>query len=356
MSFDFIPLHFYTPLYYHLLLIVTLATFLQLQRRNLKQSNFGFVLLLFIVFYMGLRPISGRYFGDMATYNRYFEYYQAGNTILVTKDLLFHYFMQACSKIMSAHTFFLTCAILYIVPLYIVSKKWFKEYWFYAFLMLAGSFSFWAYGTNGVRNGIASSIFLLAISRDKKIFQAPWFILAVGFHTTMLLPTLGWVMTWFYNVPRSYFYFWLAVIPLSLALPGFWQNLFASMVEDDRAIYFTDDAYADSFSSTGFRWDFLLYSSMGVFVGWYCIFKKRIQDKVYIQLFNTFLFANAFWILVVQASFSNRFAYLSWFMMALVIVYPFLRQHFVRNQARKLAWIILLYFVFTYFMNVIVYG
>lgn len=356
MSLDFIPLNLYTPLYYHLLLIITLYIFFRLQNEGLKKSNLGTPLLIFTIFFMGFRPVSGVYFGDMETYNRFFEHYHSGGAILVSEDLLFHSFMKICSQVMDNNTFFLICAILYTVPLYVVSKKWFKQYWFYPFLMLLGSFSFWAYGTNGIRNGIASSFFLLAISRENKVFQILIFLLAISFHKTMLLPVLGWVIAWFYNVPKAYFYFWLASIPLSLALPGFWQSLFASMVEDDRSVYFTDNTYAEQFRRTGFRWDFLLYSAMGVYAGWYYIFKKGLNDKTYLQLFNTFLFANAFWILVIRASFSNRFAYLSWFMMALVIIYPWLKYYFEEKQAKKLGVVILSYYVFTYFMNVFVYG
>jgi hypothetical protein len=65
------------------------------------------------------------------------------------------------------------------------------------------------------------------------------------------------------------------------------------------------------------------------------------------------VFANAFWILVIRANFSNRFAYLSWFMMALVIIYPFLKSQLMPNQNKVLARVILFYFAFTFLMNVI---
>lgn len=352
MSLDFIPLPYYTAIYHHLLLLVTLVSCVRLHQEGYRKVQLGFLLLLFVLIYMGLRPISGVYFGDMGTYSRRFEYYQEGNGIIATKDVVFHYFMLLCSKFMSVHMFFLVCAALYVFPLYSVSVKWFKEYWFYAFLMLVGSFSFWSAGTNGIRNGIATSIFLLAISRDQRVLQIVLLIVATSIHQTILLPGLGFVITWFYNKPKVFFYFWLATIPMSLTLPGFWENLFGSIVEDERSFYFTDDTFREQFSQTGFRWDFLLYSAMGVFAGGYYIFKNCLEDRQYWQLFNTFLFANAFWILVIRASFSNRFAYLSWFMMALVIIYPWLKYYFERNQATKLAIILLFYYGFTYFMNV----
>ena len=123
-------------------------------------------------------------------------------------------------------------------------------------------------------------------------------------------------------------------IPISLAAGGFWENFFGSLgFQDDRLSYLTEgNVNDDDFSSTGFRWDFLLYSATAVYAGWYFIIKKGFEDKIYFWLFNTYVFANAFWILVIRANFSNRFAYLSWFMMALVIIYPLLKKEMIKPK------------------------
>ena len=354
MSLDFIPLDLFTPIFYYILILSVLIAYTKLQK-GFVQSQAGFALVIFVIAYMGLRPISGLYFGDMATYNGYFEEYQNGQSIVATKELFFHYFMKWCSGIMTANFFFLTCAFLYIYPLYLVSKKWFEHYWYYAFLLLVSSFSFWAYGTNGIRNGIAGSLFLLAISREKRIWQIALLFIAINFHKTMLLPTLGFIIAQFYNKPKQMILFWLLCIPLSLAAGGFWESLFASLgFEDDRIGYLTDgNVNDDEFSSTGFRWDFLVYSATAVYAGWYFIIKKGFNDKIYNYLFITYVFANAFWILVIRANFSNRFAYLSWFLMAVVIAYPFLKGNMIKNQSKVFAKVLLLYFLFTFVMNVI---
>ena len=356
---DFIPIEYYTPIYYHTMLVIVLFSFIHTHIVKLDSSfnlkfmkRFGLVVVVFVLLYMGLRPIHG-IFADMTTYNNIFERYKAGYPIVSVKDPLFHYFSYLLAQIINAQIYFFICALLYIAPLYLVCKKWFEEYWYYAFLMLVISFSFWAYGVNGIRNGIASSFFLFGISRDKRLFQIIWLFIAVGFHKTMLLPSLGFVITWFYNKSKSFFYFWVLSIPFSLVLPGFWENLFATMLEDDRAAYLTTEADESNFSSTGFRWDFLIYSASGVFAGWYYIFKKKLNDTYYNLLFNVYLFSNAFWILVIRANFSNRFAYLSWFMMGLIIIYPWLKQYFIKNQHRKLGLIVSLYFIFTYFIIII---
>ena len=249
--------------------------------------------------------------------------------------------------------FFFVCILLYILPLYTICKKWFKSYWFYAFIFLIASLSFWTYGVNGIRNGIAGSLLLMGMSRVKLSNQIIFIVLAIGFHKSMLLPALGFLITQFYNKPKVFFIFWLLSIPLSLISGGFWENYFSGLniVDDDRLRYLTTATESGAFRYSGFRWDFLLYSASAVFAGWYYIVKKEFNDKFYWRLFNTFVFANAFWILVIRANFTNRFAYLSWFMMALVIVYPLLKQNLILNQHRKIGFILMGYFMFTYVFN-----
>ena len=107
----------------------------------------------------------------------------------------------------------------------------------------------------------------------------------------------------------------------------------------------------DQFSQTGFRWDFLIYSASAVYIGWFFIFKKKITDPLYIHIFGVYCITNAFWILVITAAFSNRFAYLSWFLMPVVFAYPMFRYKIWDNQYKTFSVILLLYFMFTFFCN-----
>jgi len=358
--FDWIPIQYYADIHYLVMLVLVLFTCVHTYKIRLgEQENVIFVqgagifTLLYILLYMGLRPVHG-VFIDMTTYAQIFNAYKEGRSLIIKSDVLFHFFTFYTSKLINVHTYFFLCCIMYVVPLWFAVKKWFGKGSFYAFLLLVVSFSFWAYGTNGIRNGIAGSLFILAISRDKWLWKIILFIIAVNFHKTMVLPTAAYLIAYFYTQPKIYFYFWLSCIPLSLVGGDLFQNIFASFIEDDRAGYLTvEEVNADMFSSTGFRFDFLLYSASAVAMGYYAIFKKKYQDRTYHILFSVYLIANAFWILVIKANFSNRFAYLSWFMMALVIVYPMLKHYLMPSQNKVLAYIILAYFMFTFFMNFI---
>ena len=357
--FDWIPIDIYVRTYHQVIGAMVFVVLLESLGSKYKTGNkfriLGFITLVFIILYMGSRPISGRYFGDMRTYANYFQSYADGTPITSTVDILFHLFTKIASKIMTVEAYFMACAFIYVVPLYLVCKKWFGLYWFYGFLFVVGAFSFWTYGTNGIRNGIAGSLFLLGVSREKRLWQIVWIIAAVNFHKSMILPTGGFILANFYNRPQRVVLIWILCIPFSLVAGGFFEGFFAGLgFEDDRLAYLTEEnIHGDEFAYTGFRWDFLMYSATAVFAGWYYIIKKGYRDKVYFWLFNTYIFANAFWVLIIRANFSNRFAYLSWFMIGLVIIYPLLRVKLLEKQFEKIGLILLFYYSFTYVMNVI---
>ena len=364
--FDFLPTWIYVPIYYNFLLLLllvlagTLLSAQDLTSPTVKSMSLslGVPVLVLVILYMGTRPINYR-FGDMVNYNRGYEVLQSGGTMKIEKDYLFNYFMVFCAKVMPARMFFLLVDIIYIVPCYLFARKYFKAYWFYAFFMFIASFSFWSYGTNGLRNGMATAVFILALLHyERKWLMYGLFALSYGLHSSVIIPIAAFVTAGVYKNPRLYLYIWLGAIPLSLIGGGFWEGFFGSLgFGDSRASdYLNADleglekGEGSTFSSTGFRWDFLLYSASAAFAGWYFIFKKKITDSFYIHLWGTFMIANAFWILVIRAAFSNRFAYLSWFLMAPVIIYPFVRYRFSPTQHRSLAYVIAGYYLFTYFM------
>jgi hypothetical protein len=360
-----IPLESYATFYYNVLLVFVLIVLAQASSTALtdegnlrRKRTFGIFVLIFVVLYLGLRPISYA-FGDMAVYAEDYLKYQFGMPLRVERDVLFEIFMQACSQVMPAEWFFLLCAAIYVVPLFLFAKKIFAEYWFYAFFILVISFSFWAYGTNGIRNGIATSLFLFALSRKNKIFIAAWMFLSFSIHTSMIVPAIAYIISLFYKNTKMYFVGWLLAIPLSLILGSFWENFFMGLglVEEQRIVGYLSgsEEYLDNVVEikTGFRWDFLIYSATGVFAGWYYIIKKGYDDLLYRHIFSVYLIANALWILVIRANFSNRIAYLSWFILGVVIVYPLLKVEVFPRQHRILGGILAIYFVFTYVLNVI---
>lgn len=354
---ELIPISSYVPFYYHSLMFVVVLTmyygmiydlYAQVSRRFALAM--GWLLFVFIVFYMGLRPVSW-HFGDMRTYNDIYLEAQMGKEIIVNNDYIFNYFMLFCAKIMSAQMFFLVVDIIYIVPMFLFARKYSPGYWYYVFLLFITSFSFWTYGTNGIRNGMATSLFLLAlVYYERKPVMYGLFAVAFGFHNSLMIPIAAYFVAAQWKNPKVYLWIWLIAVPLSLVFGSQWERLFMSLgFEDERVTgYLSGVDEEEGFRFTGFRWDFVFYSAFAIFAGWYFIFKKKIQDKFYIHLWGIYVIANAFWILVIRANFSNRFAYLSWFLMAPVIAYPMLKYKLWPDQHKILTTVIFIYYLFTY--------
>ncbi len=356
----FIPIEWYYQLYLNLCFFLVLFTLLHTRILNINdQKNLsfinvtGYILLFLLIFHIGQRPINHR-FGDTINYYRVFVEYANGAEINTNDDYGWHVFMRFMARNTSIHIFFSICAFVYIYPMYKISKEFFGNYWYYAFIMFIVSFSFWTYGVNGMRNGAACSLFLWGVSQHKnKVAMSVLFLIASFFHKTTLLPIFAFLLTYVYNDPKVYFKLWLLCIPLSLAAGSLWVQLFANIGfgDDDRlAGYLTSQSSAGTFSKTGFRWDFLFHSAFAIFSGWYFVIKRNYKDNMYFKLLNTYFLCNGFWILVINANYSNRFAYLSWFMMAIVIIYPFLKQQFFKDQHFMIGKVMLVYFSFTYFM------
>lgn len=353
-----IPLEYYTNVFYFVTLILVINLFFKVKYQNVLNNStiIQKVIVAILFLYVGFRPISGRYFGDMGTYANIFIAYASGYVGKFEQDPGFDWFMRNTASFLSVELFFLLAAFIYIYSHYWAAKRLFSVYWYYAFIMFIASFSFWTYGTNGLRNGLAASLVLLAFTFERKraIAIALAFI-AVSFHKSMLLPVVAYFLTFLINNSKYYLFVWVFCIPISLAAGGAFELFFAGLgFDDQRLSYLTEgNVNGDEFSSTGFRWDFLLYSATAVASGFYFIILKQFKDLLYQRLFNVYLLSNAFWILVIRANFSNRFAYLSWFMMGLIIIYPFLKGNFMKDQPRIMGWITLAYFLFTFMLNVV---
>ncbi len=357
--FDFIPLQSYTGFYYHSMFAISLMIWLHSMMFDIKNPSsvvlfqvVGSSFLVFVILYMGLRPIS-LIFGDMSAYANGFRMVQAGKELKIEDDYLFNYFLLGCSKIMSAHSFFLLVDVLYILPCYFFSRKFFGSYWFFGFFMFVGSFVFWSYGTNGIRNGLATAIFITALLYyERKIVLYCLFALSFTMHASMVIPIAAYFVAAQYKNPKLYIQIWLIAIPLSFFGGTYFETLFSTIGFEDRVRgYLTNkDIVDDQAAIVGFRWDFLIYSATAVAAGWYFIFKKGITDQFYIHLFGIYTITNAFWILVIRANFSNRFAYLSWFLMAAVIGYPMFRYKLWNDQYRVFGIVLFCYYLFTYLM------
>ena len=318
-----------------------------------------FVLSLFFVFWLGARPISGIVFGD--TYNYAVSYAGLDSSVHVAVDWhgewIWGWLMVACKRLgLSVHAWFTIIEAGYILSVLWAVKRFTPTNPMLGMLFVFTSLMFFSFATNGLRNGLACHILLLAMSYffdDRYVVCGVLCLVAFGIHRSVMLPIAGMVAGRYVLKDMKYaIVFWLISIVVSLVAGGAVTAFLGSLGFDERMSSYNTDNYVSQFNRTGFRWDFLLYSAVPIVLGGYVCLKKRIKDEWFRTLCVTYCLSNAFWVIVIRAAYSNRFAYLSWFMYPIIIAYPLINLPVWKDQDRRTAIILAAYCGFTLFMQI----
>ena len=360
---EFFPAQYYFSVHLHIVLIWCVYVWTRYGNVDVdellyqRKSYIGILLYtaLFIIV-LGLRPISGRLFGDTSNYALIYKLIQQTEINIVQEgEWLWNALMQTCAQVMNVHGFFLIVELGYVGLMFWTCKRLMDNNVTIAMLFCIGAFSFFTYGMNGIRNGLACSIILLAFSfitgnKRDKIIAAVLCFCAYNIHHSTALPILCMLVSLFYHNTKAIYAFWFISIVISAVAGGAIGNLFAGLGFDDRLDSYLQNDRSDLFSHTGFRWDFLLYSAMPLWLGWHVVIRQDIKDENYLMLLHSYILCNAFWIMVIHASYSNRFAYLSWFLYPIVLAYPLLRLPIWENQGKITGTILMAHILFTYLM------
>lgn len=364
-----IPASFYQSLYFIIVCILTfliLPTYSGLRGSAMRQRSESelaglFLLVLFLTFFIGLRPVSGRYFCDMSNYaahyeilegNQFFFDPQAENFIF---DNLFSWWI---SNSLGFSSFCLLIAAIYFITAYLGLKRLFPQNELAAYLVFLAGFCTFSMGTNGIKAGAAASIFILAMSyRHNLKICIPLVLISLGFHHSMQMPIGALLITQIFKKSKWYFYGWFFCLLMALGHVSFFANLFASVTDETGADYLMGASNGADGTQGGFRLDFILYSSAPIAIGYYYIMKKKMQvSEMYRDLLHYYLCTNGIWMLCMYANFTNRIAYLSWFMYPIVLIFPFLNENFSEYKYCNFVKTMKYHLYFTLFMDVVYYG
>ncbi len=365
-----IPASLYHPIFLYLVLTLTFVACCRTYPMSYKVINRPrswvtiippLLLCLIFAIFIGGRPISGFYFGDTGLYAHQFNLMRSGAAIPGDDgEWVWNQFMYFCSKRMSISQFFTIVDLGYFgFTLWASRRIAPNNVWIMVLFNLA-AFSFFTYGTNGIRNGLACAITLVAISylvanKRNLVMACTLAFIAINIHRTTSLPLLmAFVASFGIKSFKVAYTFWIISILISLVAGSAITSLFVGLGFDDRVSYLQTDASSEVFSHTGFRWDFLLYSMMPIVLGYYIIMRRGIRNATYEFLLNTYTLSNAFWVMVIRANYTNRFAYLSWFMYPMVLAYPLLKMNvWDKRQGEALSLIMFMHAAFTWFMSTI---
>lgn len=368
---ELVSITYYTKVLYWTLFVLCMLTGLYYFdskgcNKLLRQNSILLPLALSIVlvFYYGLRPISWT-FSDMVLYNHRWNITEVSSYELFfdfEAEWFFELVMRTCKVMVHDSQFwFLVIALFYVgCQLWACKKLLWENVWM-AVMFVFFSYQFYGFATNGLRNGMGTAIMMLSISyfadrnRMGYIFGFVLFLLAIGCHRTVIVPMAALFVSLFIIKDIKYaIIIWIGCIAVSLVAGTTVQNFIVNMGFDTRMSTYSSvgEDIMSEFSRTGYRWDFLLYSAVPVLLAWY-VRSKGIFDRTFTLLANTYIIANSFWVLVNRVAFSNRFAYLSWFMYGLVLAYAVIRVPIWKDQDKKAGLILMAHSAFTIFMFLI---
>lgn len=308
---------------------------------------FGTLLLLVIpILFIGLRNpfASWRYLGDTHAYTLIYQRLQTDPLWSPSKDFGFYAFMKFFSGFIDVRGFFFICSLIYVLPVYFGFRNWFGKYAYFALVIHVSSMSFWPFGVNGLRNGLAASIFLAGLTfYHKKWIMIALIAISITFHTSMLLPAFAIVCIQFFNNTKWLLRIWAASIPISFLIGRTIQNYIKFFISSTLGSYDARASFGGSaeayqhFAPSVYRFDFVFYSGLVIGLGYYFIYKRNFKHSFYTKLFNIYLIANSIWLYFMYFPYTNRIAYLSWFLIPALAIYPIIFATNIKNQSYFMA-------------------
>lgn len=322
-----------------------------------KQPKFVLIFAFALSLFIGLRPHQG--FGDSTNYIHMYEMREGQQFLFEwdTENVIWdNFFGWWASNGLGITNLFLLVASCYFILTYFACKKLFPHDSAVAYLVFLGAFSTFSYSTNGIKAGLAAAVFILALAyRDNLKLCIVLALLSWGVHHSMQLPAAALAVSLIIKKPKWYFLGWVFCALMAILHVSYFQFLFASMSDASGSSYLLGEG--EFAFMTGFRPDFLIYSAIPVVIGYYAVYKKKIQlSKTYLCLLNTYLLTNGIWLLCMYASYTNRIAYLSWFMYPFVLIYPLLNENWGVSKYKSFAKIAKYHIAFSLFMHFIYYG
>ena len=156
---------FYKPIFLHLAVLLSLFSLpqnlpdkMEIPLKSYKGNVIWTISAIFIL-WLGLREVN-IYFGDTVNYAK--EFMMMETTVLydIDSDRAFYYIMSFFAKTgLGIHAWFLFVEFFYFAGTAIMVNKFFTNQPLLVFAVVLASFSFYTYGVNGIRNGMACSLF-----------------------------------------------------------------------------------------------------------------------------------------------------------------------------------------------------
>ncbi|SDF28407.1 EpsG family protein [Bacteroidales bacterium KHT7] len=333
------------------------VTHLKYGQRNVSVEA-GWIITIILILFIGLRPVSS-VFSDTVQYAQFYQFFwnQPFAFDWNVENKIFDNILIGCSSFgIPISAFFTIIAFIYFFGIFQACKKIFPNAPMLSYVVYLGAFSTFSYGTDGIKAGAAAAIFLLALAyRENKLLSILFIAISYGFHHSMAMVIASYVSVCLVKTSKYYVCFWIFCLAMAILHVEYFQLLFGSFSDEKSQSYLIVDKNDEMVYLTGFRLDFILYSAVPVLLGYRNI-TGGYKSTMYSMLYNLYVMTNGIWLLCMYASYSNRIAYLSWFLYPIVLLYPFVDHKKKSFSYHKTSKVVYYHLGFTLFMAIVYYG
>lgn len=325
---ELVEIIFLKNLYYTITLLLVLMFAVSISAHFKKYKDLSRIKnLLLISFSVGI----ALYFGlrdyavgvDTYTYKYNFEHiFSSLDSFQSGKDFLWDFFNYIVAQFTNnVDVVLIITAIGYIVlPLFGV-YKYLRYNTIFFFMLFVISPNFFLYGANGIRSGLAASIVLFSFRYYKSYKQYILLVIASLFHLSMIVPSVFFIASKYIKTITYPLLIWIVLLSFSLLGVNFLSLLPFHFDRLDSYIYTS----VGEGNLVNIMTNFIVYSISPILLGVYIVYIKKIKDVFYMRLLITYILASCVYIAAFNSRYSVRFAYLSEFLMPLLLVYPLLK-------------------------------
>ena len=242
---EFIAYYYYSTVYYCFFVVVCWLTTIYYVGSNTQKilhsegspsQPLAIFLTIVVAFFLGLRPIAGGDFGDTIAYSNHYILLNHYAPVDFSTEWLWENFQLFSKRVLglNVHEFFVLDDLLYFGGMLICSILVMRKNLWIGMLFFFTGFQTYSFAINGLRNGLACSMVLVAIAllanRRKKFVAVILMLLALFIHRSSMLPSVMALTSLFYlKDTKVALRFWYASIVLSLFAGPAFEHFFASL-------------------------------------------------------------------------------------------------------------------------------
>lgn len=291
----------------------------------------GVLLSLFALAYIILFGTRGINVGvDTENSSSYFLGERVFESLAELKDIgiyIISMFVRLFSKDINA--FLTVLASLYVIPIVISIRRITTNNRLILFFILVSFFFFKSMGINTVRQGIAASFFLLGLTYylEKKYIPTIvlYFIAFINHASIAVLIGIS-LISKLLKTPKIPIYIFAIAAVLSFFNVGVYNILvkipIVNILVEDRLTGYVQGIEGIAYR-TGFRLDFFVFNTIFAYIGYLTLSDKNTMSfnrSQYLSIYISYLLASSVFFLMFTAAYSDRFGFLSWLLIPLLLM------------------------------------